>query len=66
MLRRIAPAAPLEALRTFADALDPTGIEHREVFQRYTQETELNRMADAVRGLAITHSPNVPGVPSLA
>ncbi|MBM3784631.1 MAG: hypothetical protein FJW30_09750 [Acidobacteria bacterium] len=50
MLRRIAPAAPLEALRTFADALDPTGIEHREVFQRYTQETELNRMADAVRG----------------
>jgi len=50
MLRRIAPAAPLQALRTFADALDPTGIEHREVFQRYTQETELNRMADAVRG----------------
>jgi len=50
MLRRIAPAAPLQALRAFADALDPTGIEHREVFQRYTQETELNRMADAVRG----------------
>jgi len=50
MLRRIAPAAPLEALRTFADALDPTGIEHREVFQRYTQETELNRMTDAARG----------------
>ncbi len=50
MLRRIAPGAPAEALRVFADTLDPLGIEHREVFQRYTQETELNRMVDAARG----------------
>ncbi len=50
MLRRIAPGAPVEALRVLADTLDPTGIEHREVFQRYTQETELNRMVDAARG----------------
>lgn len=50
MLRRIAPFAPLDALRTLADTLDPTGIEHREVFQRYTQETELNRLVDAARG----------------
>jgi len=29
MLRRIAPAAPIDALRTLADTLDPLGIEHR-------------------------------------
>ncbi|MFN7923425.1 MAG: family 20 glycosylhydrolase [Bryobacteraceae bacterium] len=50
MLRRLAPLAPVDALRTLADALDPTGIEHREVFQRYTQSTQLNRLVDAARG----------------
>jgi hypothetical protein len=50
MLRRVAPGAPVDALRVLADTLDPLGIEHREVFQRYTQETQLNRMVDAARG----------------
>ncbi|MCC6588214.1 MAG: family 20 glycosylhydrolase [Bryobacterales bacterium] len=50
MLRRIAPSAPVDALKTLADALDPLGIEHREVFQKYRQDTKLNRMVDAARG----------------
>ncbi|MDZ4800697.1 MAG: family 20 glycosylhydrolase [Bryobacteraceae bacterium] len=50
MLRRIAPTAPIETMRTLADALDPQGIEVRELFQKYAQDTQLNRMVDAARG----------------
>lgn len=47
MLRRI---GPVEAVRVLADTLEPRGIAEREVFQRYTQETQLNRLVDAARG----------------
>lgn len=50
MLGRIAPRAPLEALRTLAAALDPLGIDGRETARRYAQDTPLNRMVDAARG----------------
>lgn len=50
MLRRIAPQAPIDALRTLASALDPLGIEGRETARRYAQDTPLNRMVDAASG----------------
>jgi hexosaminidase len=50
MLRRLAPAAPLDAVRTLVDTLDPLGIEGRETTQTYSQSTALNRVVDAARG----------------
>jgi hexosaminidase len=50
MLRRLAPGAPLEVLKTLVDTLDPQRIEVREVATRYSQETPMNRIVEAARG----------------
>lgn len=50
LLERLSPGAPFDALRTLADAVDPLGIDGREVTRRYTQTTPLNRLVDAARG----------------
>ncbi len=50
MLQRMAPAAPLRELRTLSDAVEPTGIEIRELAKTYSQSTPLNRLVDAARG----------------
>ena len=43
-------APPLEDLRTLADAVEPLGIEGREITRTYSQSTPLNRFVDAARG----------------
>jgi hexosaminidase len=50
MLRRLSASAPLDDLRTLADAVEPLGIEGREITRTYTQSTPLNRFVDAARG----------------
>ena len=50
MLRRLSDSAPLEDLRVLADAVEPLGIDGREITRRYSQSTPLNRLVDAARG----------------
>ena len=49
MLQRLAPDTPIDALRTLGDAVEPLGIEGREITQVYSQETPLNRLVDTAR-----------------
>jgi hexosaminidase len=49
MLQRLAPDAPLDALKTLGDAVEPLGIDGREGDHAYNQETPLNRLVDAAR-----------------
>ncbi|MCX6620934.1 MAG: family 20 glycosylhydrolase, partial [Acidobacteria bacterium] len=53
MLQRLAPEAPLAALKTLGDAVEPLGIEGREITQVYSQETPLNRLVDAARAESV-------------
>jgi hexosaminidase len=50
MLRRLSETAPMEDLRVLADAVEPLGIDGREITRTYTQSTPLNRFVDAARG----------------
>jgi hexosaminidase len=50
MLRRLSETAPLEDLRVLADAVEPLGIDGREITRTYSQSTPLNRFVDAARG----------------
>ncbi len=53
MLQRLAPTAPLDALRTLGDAVQPLGIDGREGHHAYNQETPLNRLVDAARAESV-------------
>jgi hypothetical protein len=50
MLRRLSDTAPLEDLRVLADAVEPLGIDGREITRTYSQSTPLNRFVDVARG----------------
>jgi hexosaminidase len=50
MLHRMAPAAPPRELRTLSDAVEPTGIEIRELAKTYSHFTPMNRLVDVARG----------------
>ena len=58
MLRRLSETAPLEDLRVLADAVEPLGIDGRELTRTYSQSTPLNRFVDAARGesAAVRHA----------
>jgi hexosaminidase len=53
MLQRLAPDAPLNALKTLGDAVEPLGIDDREGHHAYNQETPLNRLVDAARAESV-------------
>jgi len=53
MLQRLAPGAPLSALTTLGDAVEPLGIDGREGHHAYNQETPLNRLVDAARAESV-------------
>ena len=54
MLARLAEGRATDQLRILADALQPLGIDGRETAQRYSQETQLNRLVDVARGESVT------------
>ncbi len=49
MLRRLAGAEPVEPLKVLADVVEPVKEYARGNFQKYTQQTPLNRLVDAAR-----------------
>lgn len=53
MLQRLAPNAPIDALRTLGDAVEPLGIDGREMTQVYSQSTSFNRLVDAARAESV-------------
>jgi len=53
MLQRLAPDAPIDLLKTIGDAVEPLGIEGREITQVYSQSTPLNRLVDAARAESV-------------
>jgi hexosaminidase len=53
MLQRLAPGAPLSALTTLGDAVEPLGIDGREGHHAYNQKTPLNRLVDAARAESV-------------
>ena len=49
MLQRLAGGDPLEPLQTLADVVEPVKGYQRSRYQKYTQQTPLNRLVDAAR-----------------
>jgi hexosaminidase len=49
MLKRIAGAGPVEALRVLADVVEPVKLYSRGRTRAYTQQTPLDRLVDAAR-----------------
>ena len=49
MLQRLAGAQPIGSLKTLADVLEPAPFGQRMRTGKYTQQTPLNRLVDAVR-----------------
>ena len=49
MLQRLAGGDPLEPLKTLADVVEPVKGYQRSRYQKYTQQTPLNRLVDAAR-----------------
>jgi len=49
MLERLAGGSPVGPLRTLADVLEPANLRERTRTHKYTQQTPLDRLVDAVR-----------------